>query len=128
MGSYTGVPLALEVLLTLMEDSDGDVRDWATFGVGALGDHQDTPAIREALGRRLADDDEDAREEAIVGLARRQDTRVLPSLFLALQQPEISVRIIESAYTMLGMDIDREEWSGQDYINALRERFGVGDL
>jgi len=30
---------------------------------------------------------------------------------------------VEAAYTILGMDADRKDWSRQDYTDALRERF-----
>jgi len=122
LGSFPNDPLSVRTLLTLMDDADADVRDWSTFGLGVLGD-QDSPEIREALCQRLHDEDVDTREEALVGLAKRHDTRILPQLIHELEQPSISYRVVEAAYTILGFDEDQKEWSGQDYARLLRERF-----
>jgi HEAT repeat protein len=122
LGSFPNEPLSVQTLLILMEDADADVRDWATFGLGVLGD-QDSPEIRQALSRRVNDEDADAREEALVGLAKRHDTSILPQLIHELEQPDIGGRVVEAAQTILGFDKDREEWSGQDYARALRGRF-----
>ena len=122
LGCFPNDPLSVRTLLTMMEDADSDVRDWATFGLGVLGD-QDSSEIREALSRRLNDEDVDAREEALVGLAKRHDTRILAHLISELEQTTNTDRVVEAAYTLLGFDKDREEWSRQDYARALRERF-----
>lgn len=122
LGCFPNEPLSVQTLLQLMEDSDADVRDWATFGLGVLGD-QDSPEIRQALSRRVNDEDVDAREEALVGLAKRRDTRILPQLIHELEQPIISSRVVEAAHTILGFDEHQEGWSGQDYARSVRERF-----
>jgi len=122
LGCFPNEPLSVQTLLALMEDADADVRDWATFGLGVLGD-QDSPEIRQALSRRVNDEDVDTREEALVGLAKRHDTRILPQLIHELEQPSISYRVVEAAHTILGFDSDQEELSGQDYARTLRERF-----
>lgn len=122
LGSYPNDSLSVRTLLTLMEDADAEVRDWATFGLGALGD-RDSPEIREALFRRLNDEDVNAREEALVGLAKRHDTRILPCLMKELDQPEVTCLVVEAASTLLGFSSDREDWSQQDYIKELRARF-----
>lgn len=122
LGCFPNEPLSVQTLLTLMGDADADVRDWATFGLGVLGD-QDSPEIRQALSRRVNDEDVDTREEALVGLAKRHDTRILPQLIHELEQPSMSCRVVEAAHTILGFDRDQEEWSGQDYARSLRERF-----
>ena len=59
------------LLLELMEDRDGDVRDSATFGAGVLLD-VDGPTIRAAFERRLDDPVRVVRLEALRGLARRR--------------------------------------------------------
>jgi HEAT repeat protein len=61
---------AIGGLIQLSCDSDDDIRDWATFGLGMLID-TDTDSIRAALFARLTDDHPDTRAEAIAGLARR---------------------------------------------------------
>src|SRR5690242_11208705 len=57
-------PLSISLLLALMTDAADIVRDWATFGIGSLGD-VDTPEVRDALAGRLDDRDEEVRAEAI---------------------------------------------------------------
>jgi HEAT repeat protein len=122
LGSFPNDALSVEALLVMMEDSDEKVRDWATFGLGVLGDC-DSDEIRDSLHRKLSDSNSDVREEALIGLAKRNDTRSLPMLIDALERPTMTARIVEAAYTLLGMDDDRKDWSGRDYANALRERF-----
>jgi HEAT repeat protein len=124
LGCFPNEPRSAETLLRLTQDTDEDVRDWATFGLGVLG-NTDSDEIREALVRRLNDSDEDVREEAMVGLGKRNDQRVLSTLVAALERPKTTVRVIETAYLMLGMDNEREGWKGTDYAAALRQRFSL---
>jgi HEAT repeat protein len=122
LGCFPDDPLSAETLLKLTQDPDKDVRDWATFGLGVLGS-LDSGEIREALVLRLGDSDEDVREEAMVGLGKRKDQRVLAPLLVALERPEATIRTIEAAYEMLGMDNEQEGWKGADYAAAIRRRF-----
>jgi HEAT repeat protein len=122
LGSFPNDPLCVKTLLALMQDADEDVRDWATFGLVVLGD-ADSSEIREALVRALSDLNKDVREEAVVGSAKRKELRVLTPLLTALEQSTVSDRIIEAAYTLLGMETDRKDWSARDYAAALEQRF-----
>jgi HEAT repeat protein len=122
LGSFPNEPLSVETLLTLMSDSDEDVRDWATFGVGVLGD-ADSSMVRDALVRAVNDSSEDVREEALVALGKRQDKRALAPLLMALKQPTVTERVIEAAYTLLGLESEQKDWTSQDYANALNKRF-----
>ncbi len=124
LGNFSGDANAADILVHLSRDEDEDVRDWATFGIGALG-KVDSPAIRDALIGRLDDSFEDARQEAIVGLARLKDERVLPALLLALDQPEVPDIIVEAAIEMLGLSDSVEEWTPASCAAALREKFGL---
>lgn len=129
LGSFASDPEAIQALIVLTSDADDDVRDWAVFGLGNLGD-ADSREIRDALFARLNDTNDNVREEAIVGLATRKDQRVLPALIAALNQPElddpgITMLTIEAANAMLDLEDEREDWSGADYIAALRERFSL---
>lgn len=78
---------AQSILIELSGDADDDVRDWATFGLGALTD-ADYPELRAALFARVEDVHYETRVEAIFGLARRQDERVRPHLLRELRDPD----------------------------------------
>lgn len=124
LGSFPNDISSVKTLLLLTKDTEENVRDWATFGLGVLGD-VDSEEIRDALIVRLGDSNEDVREEAMVGLSKRKDQRVLPSLMEALEKPPATDRVVESAYLMLDMESDRKEWGTSEYLAALRERFGM---
>ena len=124
LGCFADDPLSTQTLLRLTRDTDEDVRDWATFGLGVLGD-ADSEEIREALIQRLNDRDADVQEEALVGLGKRKDPRVLHHLMAALEEPETTVRVIEAASLMLGMEKEEESWMAADYAAALRKHFSL---
>jgi HEAT repeat protein len=63
-------PLAIATLIRLTQDTEPEVRDWATFALGTQID-LDTSEIRDALAARLNDPDEVTRAEAATGLSRR---------------------------------------------------------
>lgn len=67
---------AIEGLIILSNDTDYDVRNWATFGLGSQCDI-DTGELREALINRSEDPDPEIRGEALIGLARRKDAKVI---------------------------------------------------
>jgi HEAT repeat protein len=124
LGTFTSDAIAVDVLVRLTGDEDEDVRDWATFGIGALG-KTDSPAIRDALIGRLEDSFEDARQEAIVGLARLKDERVLPALLSTLDESKVPDIIVEAAIEMLGSSESAEVWMPAECAAALREKFGL---
>lgn len=123
LGSFPNHPAAIPTLCDLCSDPDSSVRDWAVFGLGVQGD-ADSPEIRVIFLESLGDEDEDVREEAAAALAKRQDVRVLPSLWAMLEGPGINTRIAEASAHMLGFERDRKEWTEDDYREALRDKFG----
>lgn len=112
-------PLAIQTLIKLSEDSDDDVRDWATFELGSMLD-TDTPEIRDALFRRLTDANDDARAEAMVGLARRKDMRVLSPLLEELGSESVGLLVLEAAEELGDASLTpallalRARWEGDD--------------
>ncbi|HVO97521.1 MAG TPA: HEAT repeat domain-containing protein [Bryobacteraceae bacterium] len=126
LGTFANDPRAISCLLQLTSDVDDDVRDWAVFSLGVLGD-ADSPEIRDALLRCLQDGDVNVREEAAVGLGKRRDERVVPRLLemLALGQSEVKVRVAEATVALLGLVQDPPEWGILDYKDALRDKFGI---
>jgi len=128
LGSFADDSLAASALIQLTSDTDADVRDWATFGLGVLG-RRDSAEIRDALAARLNDPCDDAREEAMIGLAKRQDRRVLSPLISSLEAASVADRAIEAAFELLGLpDEEGEGRTGKDYAAALREKFGIQRL
>jgi HEAT repeat protein len=76
-------PIAIASLISLSVDSDRDVRNWATFGLGSM-TSVDSSALREALLARTKEPDEEISGEALVGLALRGDPRVVGPLLKSI--------------------------------------------
>jgi HEAT repeat protein len=124
LGTFASDPRAVDALLALMQDADGDVRDWATFGLGVLGD-LDSEEIRDALLQRTSDPNQDVLEESLVGLGKRKDQRALAVLISKLSQPESSDRLKEAAEAFL---VDKEkavDRSPGGYVAALKKHFAL---
>jgi HEAT repeat protein len=113
-------PVATSALIELMDDSDEDVRDWATFGIGTLRDH-DSPPIREALFKRITDSNEEACFEAYAGLAARKDQRILGQLIEELETHPETSRLLESALLMLGRQGEEPEPSVTGVLSELKK-------
>jgi HEAT repeat protein len=122
LGSFPNDPQSVAGLVQLTSDSDDETRDWATFGLGVQGD-ADSPQIRDALLNRLNDSYQDVRDEAMSGLGKRKDPRVLKSLLESLRAGSITDPVLEAAYLLLGMDEEPTDWTTEQYIEALEERF-----
>ena len=100
--------MSVRTLLELSGDESGEVRDWATFGLGSLCT-LDTPEVRAALVARLADAQPEVRGEAMVGLACRGDLRVLDVILGELGRPAPGWFVFEAAEQLLGAHPDNEE-------------------
>ena len=118
LGCFPNDGRSIEGLLKLTSDPEDEIRDWAVFGLGVMG-NTDSPEIREALLRCLSDKDEDVREEAAVGLGKRRDWRMIPALLKMLEDPGLKVRVAEAAAALLGMDKEPPEWTAADYRTAV---------
>ena len=106
MGNFADDPRAVQGLMALMQDTEENVRDWATFGLGVLGD-ADSSAIRDALCQRITDPNRDVREEAILALSKRKVLRAVPALIAELNHPDISDRLKDAAEAFLSDNEDR---------------------
>jgi HEAT repeat protein len=124
LGKFADDPSAVQALTAMMQDADEDVRDWATFGLGVLGD-ADSSEIRDALSKRITDANRDVREEAILALSKRKVLRALPALIAELNQPNISDRLKNAAELLLDDKEHRIDWSSNDYAVALRKHYSL---
>lgn len=87
---------AVSAMIDLSDDASGDIRDWATFGLGTLIDSA-RKDLCDALRARISDIHIDTRHEAIFGLARRQDGAALETVVLALIKDEVSPLLLDAA-------------------------------
>jgi len=85
-----------DVLLSLLEDEDDEIRDWATTGLARQLD-DDSPVIRAALWKRMSDPAPDVRCEAIVGLARRHAPHVVARVREGLLDDPVDHRVLVAA-------------------------------
>lgn len=96
LGGHDASPAAIRILIKLSQDNDGDVRDWATFGLGDLCS-LNTLEIREALFARVNDEHSDTRSEALLGLAKKNDDRVIPFIKAELEAEMVGNLEVEAA-------------------------------
>jgi len=94
---------AIDGLIELSADTDEDVRDWATFGLGQLIE-TNTPAIRAALHARVDNPCTAVRGEAIEGLATRGDRSVVPFLIRELLDG-VSLPLLNAATALANPDL-----------------------
>lgn len=99
LGGRLDDDLAVKTLITLSQDSDDDIRDWATFGL--YNGLEQQPAIRDDIREALFANINDAhlltRYEAIQGLAICKDPRVIMPLIAALELDEVWNSALEAA-------------------------------
>lgn len=88
--------VAISTLIELSTDSDDEVRNWATTGLGSF-IPTDSPAIRDALAKRMEDPHDETKGEALVGLARRKDPRVIDPLIKALTEDTVGSLTVDAA-------------------------------
>jgi HEAT repeat protein len=110
------------VLQELMEDTDQDVRDWAIFGLGVLG-NTDSEEIRAAFLRHLDDPSLDARIEAAAALGKRRDARLAEPLIRMLKKDGALNGLVEAAKELLELNEDLPNWFETEYIAAIESRF-----
>ncbi|MCG6191488.1 HEAT repeat domain-containing protein [Maribellus maritimus] len=84
---------AIETLIELSTDKDPDIRDWATFSLGAQIE-TNTDSITKLLWKQINDSSELVRFEAIAGLAKRQDKRIKDILIQELKKIDDNGSII----------------------------------
>ena len=91
---------AISALIRLSCDADFDVRNWATFGLGAITE-LDSARIRTALAERLDETDDEIRGEALRGLIARHDIRAIPALRRDLARWQQLPLVRERAETLI---------------------------
>ncbi len=117
---------AINGLIVLSADTDEEVRDWATFGLGQLIE-TDTPAIRAALHARLDDPCAQIRGEAIEGLATRGDRSVLPILIRELHDG-VSQPLLDAAIALAVPDLCEALAAAEKRGLVIQASYGPYDL
>jgi hypothetical protein len=122
LGNYHEDAESIRTLLKLMDDTDRHVRDWATFGLGVLG-NADSEELRSAFLRKLEDDFLDARIEAAASLGKRHDARLARPLVRMLKKHGALNGLAEAAQSLLKMEEDPLNWFAAEYIREIENRF-----
>jgi HEAT repeat protein len=124
LGSYSfhDLPLSVDALRELMEDTDQNVRDWAIFGLGVQG-NADSEEIRAAFLHHLDDPFLDARIEAAAALGKRHDPRLAEPLIRMLKKDGALNGLVEAAKELLELNEDLPDWFEAEYIDAIETRF-----
>jgi HEAT repeat protein len=99
LGGRNEDALAIKTLITLSQDTDDDLRDWATFGLYLATQHKQPvrAEIKEALFARIDDSHDETRYQAIAGLGSCKDPRVLEQLIKALEADDVWHLVIKAA-------------------------------
>jgi hypothetical protein len=95
LGGFDG-DLSIDTLINLSRDSDSEVRNWATFGIGEINNRKDQ-CILDALYDRLDDEHDDTRAEAMIGLAVKGDNRVVDAIEKELNKDTLMSLAIRAA-------------------------------
>lgn len=91
----------ITTLKALSADTEAQVRDWATFGLGQQID-RDTSAVRAALTARLTDPDPDTRQEAFSGLAARGEVMMVQRFSML---PDLNVEASFFRPSQIGVEV-----------------------
>jgi len=109
--------------MKLVDDPDGDVRDYALFALGTLG-YVDTPELRELFVKHFDDAYPDAKEEAIAALAKRRDTRAVVPLLRLMESGSYYTHHEDCFEKLVNEERSGEDtWGTEDFIDSLYERF-----
>lgn len=118
------VEAGVAALIALCTDSDPDVREWATFGLG-WSTTADGDDVRRALWDRTRDVEPGVREEGARGLARRRDARALPLVHELLAQDEVHRHTFQAAVYLADPSLlpllDGFDPTAEGVAEALRE-------
>lgn len=86
---------SISLLLKLLNDNHGNIREWAAFAVNM--NEYNTPQLKDCFTALLDDSHSGVRYEAIIGLAKMQDKRVTQTLMDELSKDEIDDEFVKAA-------------------------------
>ena len=114
-GLFQAVEPVMDRFIELTKDTDGEVRNWAVFGLAALVEvrPQHVGALREVFAASINDPNAEAKAEAVLGLARCLDRRALEPVRIGLnsgfdQYNEAAQLLIDKG---IGVDVLRRALS-----------------
>ncbi len=119
-------PQAISTLITLTNDPNVTVRDWATFDLASQTDW-DGPELRAALWARVTDPDNITCGEALKGLASRRDPGALDAIIAELTGSDPHENAVEAAEMLAdprvvpALETLRVRWSGNGWLDRVIE-------
>lgn len=87
----------VDPLIAALHDTDGKVRTWAIYSLGAINDERACPAL---INTALHDSDFEAREIALDTLGEMRDSRALPALLASLHDPDVASTAQEALFEL----------------------------